>query len=756
MNLIAYDIPIEKYFDNEVDSEIRTNEYLFEEASNYDGGVNELIEKIPVKEVSIYKIIPTQIGLHSYKFNAIQGYINELPLICERDGLFYIEDGHHRIAKAISEGNSTIKAKVYPYRRKIFNDGGVIIEEIKNKIIDILKTSKKYSRYNIDEAQNKEYNLIKLAINQNNYFGKSIRKANDNYLIIPYSINLDGGYDTIKIVDYIYFPKPNNYTKIKIVSPEPSEDSTDDEKEELKKYIKPILYDYSLVNENNELIDDRYINIFDYEELDSSVVDEEHLYRGMSSLELDNIISNKYIKSDASMNLQGQEESTSFAQYPSQASSYAFGFTAWYDDVTFENNKYVIKIKREGLSYEPALKNEPKNEVNVYGEIPLSNLVDIYEIRLGVADSGSITLKEEFNGNIQEGSRSPIHKKAFVRKLSLKELEVIVGKKYNDGGEVNKQKIIFPNTNSAYDKQAQKFIIDFLKRKVMNKLIKYVDKKGNYEAYIVYDKQYPSESKIYFTDSIEKAYSSSLNLDLQDLNIIKIKKDSNTIVYDYYNGDIFGEYNGDKYDESGYLKKEVKENSISLIKKHFERVWYKHGGVIVGEEMANNELPTLDEAYDIIENEESRQGGVWIADEDDDSENARFENKEQAMLYVKEIYDFLEDISNDNYIPIYRCVDADEVDLDPYSIGESWSIYLQNAKEFGSHLGVPLSKLKIISGYVPKENVDWESALRLYHIFSSLGDSDSEFELPIPSNNKILNVTVSNFKDAKELNGFKN
>ena len=329
-------------------------------------------------------------------------------------------------------------AKELPEYNKNYKNGGDIVgEEIKNKIINILKTSKKYSRYNIDEAQNKEYNLIKLAINQNNYFGRSVRKANENYLFIPLSIELNVGYGTDKRVDYMYFPKPNSNTKIKIVSPEPSEDSTDDEKEELKKYIKPILYDSSLVNENNELIDNRYINIFDYEELDSSVVDEEHLYRGMSSLELDNIISNKYIKSDASMNLQGQEETTSFAQYPSQASSYAFGFTAWYDDVTFENPKYVIKIKREGLSYKPALEKEPKNEVNVYGETPLSNIVDIYEIRLGVADSGSITLKEEFNGNIQEGSRSPIHKKAFVRKLSLKELEVIIGKKYNDGGDID-------------------------------------------------------------------------------------------------------------------------------------------------------------------------------------------------------------------------------------------------------------------------------------------------------------------------------
>jgi len=179
---------------------------------------------------------------------------------------------------------------------------------------------------------------------------------------------------------------------------------------------------------------------------------------------------------------------------------------------------------------------------------------------------------------------------------------------------------------------------------------------------------------------------------------------------------------------------------------------FESGGVIVGEEMADNKFPTLDEAYDIIETEESNQGGVWIAEEDSDySEDAKFQDKEQAMLYVKEIYDFIESISDDDFIPVYRCVSAEEVDLDPYSIGESWSIYLDSAKEFGRHLGEPLSKLKIISGYVPKENVDWENAIRLYHLFSDSSSSESEFELPIPSNNKILNVTVSNFKDAKEL-----
>jgi hypothetical protein len=144
----------------------------------------------------------------------------------------------------------------------------------------------------------------------------------------------------------------------------------------------------------------------------------------------------------------------------------------------------------------------------------------------------------------------------------------------------DKIKVIFPNTESGYDKDAQKFILDFVKRYKAAKLAKHADKDKNYELYVIYDNSYPSESEIYVTDSIEKAYNKSLDVDVRELNIVKAKKNNETIIYDYYNGDIFANYMGEKYDEKGDLKKEVKEKVINNIKRYFNRDW--EGNLVEG------------------------------------------------------------------------------------------------------------------------------------------------------------------------------
>jgi hypothetical protein len=173
---------------------------------------------------------------------------------------------------------------------------------------------------------------------------------------------------------------------------------------------------------------------------------------------------------------------------------------------------------------------------------------------------------------------------------------------------------------------------------------------------------------------------------------------------------------------------------------------YAGGGLVVGENDDDNKFPTKDEAFELIQDSIESQGTNFI-DEDGDG---MFESEEEAQKYVDEIYDFFDYYYSLGMIPIYRGVKADEVDLDPYGIGESWSLYLDNAKQFASRLGSS-KELKIISGYVPNNNVDWESAFRLYPLFSDFSDGDSEFELPIPSNNKIFNVQVSDYKNAQEL-----
>lgn len=165
----------------------------------------------------------------------------------------------------------------------------------------------------------------------------------------------------------------------------------------------------------------------------------------------------------------------------------------------------------------------------------------------------------------------------------------------------------------------------------------------------------------------------------------------------------------------------------------------------VGEEMAKEKLPSIKRVFEIIESEEGSQGGSLY---DSEYGDARFESKAKAIEYAKEIKEILEGVYSQDLIPVYRAVSANEVDLTPYGIGESWSFDLNAAKAFGSRLG---GNVKIISGLVPKGNVDWEQAARVYYLFSDRGDGDSEFEIPIPSNRVIKGVTVSDYKDAKEV-----
>jgi hypothetical protein len=180
-----------------------------------------------------------------------------------------------------------------------------------------------------------------------------------------------------------------------------------------------------------------------------------------------------------------------------------------------------------------------------------------------------------------------------------------------------------------------------------------------------------------------------------------------------------------------------------------EDIQPQQGKVNVGQDMGGEKMPNVDEVYNILENEESRQGGSWT---DNEYGDARFENEEQARKYAEEVHGFLNSLEDEKgNIPVYRAVAADDVDLTPYGIGESWSFDIDAAKEFGRHLGIPTSKIKIISGEVPAENVDWETAIRNYHNFSDLHSGESEFELPIPSNRKINNVHVEDFKTAKSI-----
>lgn len=285
------------------------------------------------------------------------------------------------------------------YKVSKFENGGEITNIMKNEIIDILSKNARYGK-EILPIQEVGLEIIQSCIESNTYFGDAIKQANENYIMIPVNYE-DKLFAIDKKVEYVYFAKPNEKTVLRV-----------EYRHDLKDYPVPILFDSELMS------NEEFYNINDYEEIKSSDFDSEYLYRGINSSEMQSIIENGFIKSNASLNIgEQQSNTTSFAQHISQASSYAVGFNAWYDEVTFVKPKYILKVKKEGLYYTPTNEGDLKGEVDVHGEIDFNQIESVYEIKLGECTMGSVEINVGYEGKFTEGSRFPMFKKVFVRKI---------------------------------------------------------------------------------------------------------------------------------------------------------------------------------------------------------------------------------------------------------------------------------------------------------------------------------------------------
>jgi hypothetical protein len=274
---------------------------------------------------------------------------------------------------------------------------------------------------NIQESGKK---LLDIARKAEGWFADNLRRTANRYVFIPTDSYKNYGEESIT---YSFLPKPTDNT---VVTKKYRYDLWQAQPELAEKYPEVIMYDKTIVDKDGNVIDPRYVpHTKDLEnELTSDTFDPIHLYRGISSAELESIKKTGKIRSNARMNLGGQGETTSFAQFPVQALNYADGFTSWGDDVTFAQPNYVIKVKKEGVDYEPALKGQLKNEVNVKGDVPSSNIVDIWEIRRAIASPGNVEIVQN-RGQISEGGRSPMSGLTVMRKLSTEEVNSILGTK---------------------------------------------------------------------------------------------------------------------------------------------------------------------------------------------------------------------------------------------------------------------------------------------------------------------------------------
>jgi len=315
--------------------------------------------------------------------------------------LYKIVNGKSKSGK-YSQDNDLIEELGYKVQK--YADGGEIINIMRNEIIDILSKNSRYGKQ-ILSVQEVGVEVIQSCIESNTYFGNSIKQANENYIMIPVSYE-DKLWAIDKKVGYIYFAKPNENTKIRV-----------EYKYDMQDYPVPVLFDSEIMN------NEKFYDVNDYEEINVREFDSEFLYRGINNNEMLSIIENGFIKSNASMNIgKQQEETTSFAQHISQASAYAVGFNAWYDEVTFAKPKYILKVKKEGVKYKPTIETDIQNEVDVFGEIPIQQIESIYEFRLGECQMGQVEINVGYNNDFSEGSRSPMFKKVFVRKTDVNTL----------------------------------------------------------------------------------------------------------------------------------------------------------------------------------------------------------------------------------------------------------------------------------------------------------------------------------------------
>lgn len=133
-----------------------------------------------------------------------------------------------------------------------------------------------------------------------------------------------------------------------------------------------------------------------------------NFYRGMSWEEFQFVLRNGFIQSDYSYNFPSEIGLTYYSEDPTTASSYGGSFQPYHMQPTFERPGYVVKIKKQPESRINRERSIGTNEIAVSGSIPLSEILEIYEIRPYQISPGYVEIREVYgeSGKVyREGSR---------------------------------------------------------------------------------------------------------------------------------------------------------------------------------------------------------------------------------------------------------------------------------------------------------------------------------------------------------------
>ena len=156
--------------------------------------------------------------------------------------------------------------------------------------------------------------------------------------------------------------------------------------------------------------------------------------------------------------------------------------------------------------------------------------------------------------------------------------------------------IVHNNTNSASDRDAQRAILDYYKHineSGHKKFYEFLNKTGqtnnNYETVFYLNQEYHPKhtdkfysNKIQYRTNVFDAYMDALNSDDESPSFIRIYvKDGIKGLVAITEFDIYNDYDGDKYNERGYLKEEIKKGAVEQLKKELlVEDKYENGGGI--------------------------------------------------------------------------------------------------------------------------------------------------------------------------------
>lgn len=143
--------------------------------------------------------------------------------------------------------------------------------------------------------------------------------------------------------------------------------------------------------------------------------------------------------------------------------------------------------------------------------------------------------------------------------------------------------IVHNNTNSSYDRDAQRVILDYFKhinesghKKFYEFLKKTGQNNSNYETVFYLNQEYHPKhtdkfysNKIQYRANVFDAYMDALNSDDESPSFIRIYvKDGIKGLVAVTEFDIYNDFYGDKYDERGYLKDEIKQGAVEQLKRY--------------------------------------------------------------------------------------------------------------------------------------------------------------------------------------------